>query len=369
MTRPAYQSRSRSGFTRLQWPSTNFPHGIQFIFKDYSYGQFVSGSRLGNLNSDRNLDSSGADTVWTTAENRRTTAEEKGSFVLELPIPKTLTDSTGVQVSGFERSFIEAFLSQQAVSVASNPMAAAKSIGNAIAAAAGGVVSGDFGGLFGSDAKGTENAAAFKRLIGTIGTSVLGTLGLGEKSIGAIMGSTTNPLTTLHFGGVDLRSFTFNWQLFPSSAQEAKDIRDIVRKVKSKILPKVQSLKPTGSAAALGNLAASSFGRAYLEYPSVVFINLLGVDESHFPKFKVCMCSNISIDYAENGSIPTIAEGGVPMGINLAMSFSELEIQTAEDYSVENGKSFDLDVKADSANTNSESSAGSSSSAGLGGSF
>ena len=358
MTRPAYQSRSRSGFTRLQWPSTNFPHGIQFIFKDYSYEKFVSGSQLGNLNSDRDLSES--ETMWKAADTRRD-AIEKESFILELPIPKTLTDSTGIQVSGFERSFIEAFLSQQAVSVASDPMGAAKSIGNAIAAAAGGAVSGDFGGLFGSGAEGTANAEAFKRLIGTLGTSVLGTLGLGEKSIGAIMGSTTNPLTTLHFGGVDLRSFTFNWQLYPSSAQEATDIRDIVRKVKSKILPKVQSLKPTGSAEALGNLAASSFGRAYLEYPSVVFINLLGVDESHFPKFKVCMCNNISIDYAENGSIPTIAEGGVPMGINLAMSFSELEIQTSEDYGTENGQSRDLDVPpatADGQANNPETSTG-----------
>lgn len=342
MTRPAYEPRSRSGFTRLQWPSTNFPHGIQFIFKDYSYEKFVSNSTIGNLSGD-GTDSSGNETVWSTAENRRN-AIESDSFILELPMPKTLTDSTGVQVTGFERSFIEAFLTQQAVNFVGDPMGAAKAAGNAIASAAGGLASGDFSGIFGSDANGSANAEAFKRLIGTIGTSVLGTLGIGEKSIGAIMGSTTNPLTTLHFGGVDLRSFTFNWQLFPRSQQEATDIRDIVRTVKSKILPKIQSLKPGGSASGIAELTSSSLGRAYLKYPSVVFINLLGVDESHFPKFKVCMCNNISIDYAENGSIPTIAQGGVPMGINIGMSFSELEIQTAEDYGSGSGGSFDVDV-------------------------
>lgn len=338
--------RSNPGTDRLQWPSASFPHGIQMIFKKYDYKNIVSGTAVGNL-SGAGASASGetSSTQWRTAANRR--ALEKESFILELPIPKTLTDSTGVSISSFERSFIEEFLVSNAIAATQDFVGTAKKLGNAIASTAGSLVGGggDFGGVFGDSEKGKANAQVFKRLIGTLGTSVLGGLGIGEKSIGAALGSVTNPLTTLHFSGVDLRSFTFNWQVYPSNPQEANDIRDIVKKVKSKILPRVQALVPSNADENTRSVVASSLAKAYLEYPSVVYINLLGVNEDHFPRFKPCMCSGIDVNYSEGGSILTIAEGGVPMGMSISMSFMELEIQTAEDYDSKSGdvRNFNLD--------------------------
>ena len=80
-----------------------------------------------------------------------------------------------------------------------------------------------------------------------------------------------------------------------------------------------------------GTLSSNTLARAFLTYPAVVSINLLGIDESHFLKFKPCMVDSINIDYGASGEI-IVAEGGVPQGIKLSMSFKELEIQTAEDY-------------------------------------
>lgn len=315
----------KTGTDRLQWPSATFPHGIQMIFKKYNYEEFVTKSRVGNLSAAAAAAGGEAGTTqWRTAEQRRATEAE--SFVLELPIPKALTDSTGVQISSFERSFIEEFLVSSGIAAAGDPIGTAEKLGNAIAGGTTALLTGK-----GGDVLSGEAGKTFARLIGTLGTSVLGGLGIGEKSIGAAMGSVTNPLTTLHFSGVDLRSFTFDWQLYPANAQEADDIRDIVKKVKSKILPKVQGLVPANETESIRNLTSSSIGKAYLEYPSVVFINLLGVNEDHYPRFKPCMCSNITINYAE-GNMMTIAEGGVPMGVSIQMAFQELEIQTAEDY-------------------------------------
>lgn len=331
----------KTGTDRLQWPSASFPHGIQMIFKKYDYANIVSGSRVGNLSSAAAAasaaDNTTSTTQWRTAQQRR--AVESEAFVLELPIPKSLTDSTGVSISSFERSFIEEFLVSQGLKLVDNPLEAARTLGNAVAGGTQALLTGKGGDVFGNEAGKT-----FARLIGTLGTSVLGGLGIGEKSIGAAMGSVTNPLTTLHFSGVDLRSFTFDWQLYPANPQEADSIRDIVKKVKAKILPKVQGLVPSEESAAA--ITASSIGKAYLEYPSVVYINLLGVNEDHYPKFKPCMCSNITINYAE-GNVLTVAEGGVPMGISIQMAFQELEIQTAEDYDADPnpGVSFKLDAE------------------------
>jgi len=337
MARPSEKirmsDRGGDGLDRLQWPSGQFPHGIQFIFKDYDYGEFISNSQVGNLAGDGQ---SGTGTQWLTAQRRR--AKEKGSFTLELPFPNTLTDSTGVQINSFERGFIEEFLTGQAVAAADDPVAAAKKLGNAIANGAAGVISGD---AFADN----EAGGMFKRLIGTLGTNVLGGLGIGEKSIGAALGSVQNPLTTLHFSGVDLRNFSFSWSVFPANKQEADDIKNIVNRVKSKILPRIQSLSPTGDGAEqLNGLTQGGLARAYLKYPSVVMINLLGVNEAHYPRFKACMCKGIDINYADNGSSPTIAEGGVPMGISISMSFMELEIQTAEDYGVAGLDALDIEV-------------------------
>ena len=330
MARPDFKTRmgDRGGIDRLQWPSGQFPHGIQFIFKDYNYSEFISKPPVGNLTG-------GGGTKWGTAAQRR--AKENGTFTLELPFPNTLTDSTGVQINSFERGFIEEFLTGQAVAAADDPVAAAKKLGNAIASGTQGLLSGD--------AMDGESSGMFKRLIGTLGTSVLGGLGLGEKSIGAALGSVQNPLTTLHFSGVDLRNFSFSWSVYPANKQEADDIKNIVNKVKSKILPQVQPLAPSGEGAeGLRDVTSGGLARAYLKYPSVVMINLLGVDESHYPRFKACMCKGIDINYADNGSSPTIAQGGVPMGINISMTFMELEIQTAEDYGMAGLPALDVQI-------------------------
>ena len=84
-------------------------------------------------------------------------------------------------------------------------------------------------------------------------------------------------------------------------------------------------------AAIEGSLSGNTLARAFLTYPAVVSINLLGIDESHFLRFKPCMCANLTIDYGASGEI-IVAEGGVPQGVKLSMSFKELEIQTAQDY-------------------------------------
>jgi len=357
MARPNLETRrSNPGTDRLQWPSASFPHGIQMIFKKYDYKEVVSGTRVGNLSgAGAAAGGTASSTQWRTAANRR--AQESESFILELPIPKTLTDSTGVSISSFERSFIEEFLVTNAIAATEDFVGTAKKLGNAIASTAGSLFGGggddSFGGVF-SEA----NGKVFKRLIGTLGTSVLGGLGIGEKSIGAALGSVTNPLTTLHFSGVELRSFSFNWQVYPSNPQEANDIRDIVKKVKSKILPKVQALVPSNADENTRSVVASSLAKAYLEYPSVVYINLLGVNEDHFPRFKPCMCTGIDVNYAEGGSILTIAEGGVPMGMNISMTFMELEIQTAEDYDSGPGDSRSFELAPETTNDEASSTSG-----------
>ena len=52
------------------------------------------------------------------------------------------------------------------------------------------------------------------------------------KSIAVVGERTVNPQETLSFSGVDLRNFTFTWDLFPSNRTDSQMINNIVKLVK-----------------------------------------------------------------------------------------------------------------------------------------
>jgi hypothetical protein len=81
-----------------------------------------------------------------------------------------------------------------------------------------------------------------------------------------------------------------------------------------------------------GDLSKIVGAVSFLQYPSVVELSLLGVQEAHFMRFKRAMIDNVSVDYTGGGNQVSIIKGGVPASVTLSISFKELTIQTAEDY-------------------------------------
>ena len=141
-----------------------------------------------------------------------------------------------------------------------------------------------------------------------------------SRTISAVTNRAVNPQETLSFTGVDLRNFSFSWDLFPSNKDDTDEITRIVNFLKARSLPEVED---GGSEQFLG--------RAFLKYPDIVSLNLLGVDESKFTRFKRCMISNVTVDYS-GGSQVSIIKGGVPATVTLSVAFSEVQIQTRDDY-------------------------------------
>jgi hypothetical protein len=316
MTRPkTNRTMSSGGDERLYFPVAAFPHGIQLIFKKYDY----SGLTLGT-------DGKGKKSQFTSAQ-------ETGLLAVELPMPSTLTDATGLQVTGFERTFLESFIADTLAPAFSGDIT---SIAKDLFSLGEGAMKGGIDAL--SDRmtpgnKGQEQAVGqASKIASFMMQNTLNSFspGLG-KAMGASRGTAINPQATLSFEGVNLRTFTFDWTLYPESIDEALAIKKIIRSIKRNILPKVEGIGDDSNTNVPGTLSSNTLARAFLAYPATVSINLLGIDESHFPKFKPCMVDSINIDYGASGEI-VIAEGGVPQGVKLSMTFKELEIQTAEDY-------------------------------------
>jgi len=321
MAKPSQVMRREvAGDGRLFFPEAPFPHGIQLIFKKYDYK---------NLIVNRN----------TNFRSAAKAAEEKDIVAIELPMPTSLQDATGLIINGFERTFVESFVSDTLAPVFSGDGGGFGDAVNKLFGVGEGAVKGGYEAITKMIADPQSAGGAMgnalgqsSRVLSFFMRNTLNNMGLG-KSINAATGAAVNPQATLSFEGVNLRTFQLDWTLYPESETEAQQIKKIVRTIKRNILPKTQSLTGDLKLAEdqAGGITNTSLARAFLEYPAVVFINLLGVDESAFVRFKPCMADNITVDYGGSGSV-VVAQGGVPQGVKITMSFKELEIQTAEDF-------------------------------------
>lgn len=327
MTRPSTRVVKPGSDQRLFFPDAPFPHGIQLIFKKYDYSKLAIGGK-----NDRSKFSS---------------AQEKGLMAIELPMPSSLTDATGLSINSMEKSFVESFIADTLAPMFSSSGGGIGAIGSGLFEAGEAGIKGLAGALSGiasnKDGANAEIAAQGSRVLSFLMSNTLNSFspGLG-KAMGSTRGTAINPQATLAFEGVNLRSFTLDWTLYPESRSEAEAIKKIIRAIKKQILPEVESVLGNtnalsgqeGTQTLTGAFSQAALSRAFLTYPATVNINLLGVDETHFVRFKPCMCDNITIDYGASGEI-IIAEKGVPQGVKISMSFKELEIQTANDYADE----------------------------------
>lgn len=323
------QSQSRFNETLTTFPAKQSPHGIMMIFKKYDYKPFTEGR--GKLTS---IPGTSRNSGRTNSRN----ADLAGSVAIQLPFPVSLTDSNGLRINGFERNtMIEgiAATSRDFLLGAGDGNTVADTlnrIGGATLGAArsagafaqqmieGGLPSGDtvqqqildlartVGGI---ETSNVASAAAYllrSKLPGDIG-----------KSVDNVLGQVINPRETLAFEGVDLKTHSFSWQLFPSNQEDSNIIREIVRIIKRNSLPEVSDL--------------IGIKRAVLNYPSTVDMYLLGINDDHWMKFKTSMVTSFSVNYGEGG-IVSIIKGGKPAAVTLSMNFTELEIESANDHGV-----------------------------------
>lgn len=148
-----------------------------------------------------------------------------------------------------------------------------------------------------------------------------------SRNLDVGFGNTINPKAALYFEGVELKTHSFNWVLAPTSSDESETIKNIGNTIKRNILP------------SYGNFAGSNASRLLLNYPSVLDIYFLGIDQSYFIYYKSCMVTQFNIDFSPNGL--AFVKGGKPAIVNMDMNVMETDIHTSEDY---NGASTNYDT-------------------------
>jgi len=157
-------------------------------------------------------------------------------------------------------------------------------------------------------------------------------LPFGGKELGAITtavaGVVKNPMLEVMYQGVALRNFNFSFSLWPRSEQEAIEVQNIIAMLRFHQAPEIKK----------------NSGGFFLIPPSEFDIAFMynGKVNPNIDAISTCVLTNIAVDYTPKGfhafesigSIdnPQLGKTGMPVGINLSLSFFETQIITKEYY-------------------------------------
>jgi len=321
------RERRRSSYSDLiSFPSDLGAHTMLMVFKEYSYENARAGEQ-----SLLSLGTSGSAVRRETIAGGSGRALTTGISAIELPIPANLRDTDILNVEKITQGVIETALGEALAKGAKDLQGSNLTVGG---------LPQEFQSL-GRQAANINLEDVLSQGIGALGPqlqSILNT-SIGDASRDVLyllrstidrfapgisraadraLGSTINPKASLAFEGVELKQHSFSWTLAPKSFDESERLKGIVEKLKVSSLPTYQTFTGTNF-------------KAYLRYPAIVDIYLLGVNPDYFMKFKSSMIRSVNVEYGSSGLV-SILKGGKPANVALNIELMELDIHTAEDY-------------------------------------
>ena len=337
------EAENASTAAYVKFPDKPFPHSMLLVFEKYDYSGFTSGFDSMVTNTTSNVSS--------INPNRQTGVGLRSTHSIELPFPKQLSDTTGLIYNNMQQNpLIEGLatrlasysrgeggstigdIPQQIQQMGADAASAMSGMGGGAGAAITSLAS-RIAATNSGDAASTAMYLLQKYLPDNIG-----------KSVNLAAGQVLNPRETIAFEGVQLKTHSFTWDLYPSNKKDSARIQDIIKHMKAAILPKTRNLGP----------ADGGIKSAFLQFPQVCKIYLIGVNENFYMKFKPAMVTNMTVDYGAGGNLAIMA-GGVPAGVTISITLQELQIETAHDWGVAQETSIPATAPTDPA---AESSTG-----------
>jgi hypothetical protein len=131
-------------------------------------------------------------------------------------------------------------------------------------------------------------------------------------------GNATNPYMEVFFGGMELRTFSYNFTFAPKNQDETNDVQKIIEIFRFHMAPELQGEN-----------------MRYLTLPSTFDIHYMyqhskdiAKENNFYNKIATCVLTNVAVDYAPNG-VKSFADGA-PTAVTMNLSFTETEILTKE---------------------------------------
>ena len=132
----------------------------------------------------------------------------------------------------------------------------------------------------------------------------------------ALTGLAVNPKKEQTFKGINYREFSMEYQFFPRSREEADNVREIIYQFKYHMHPEFKD--------------TSSFLYVYPSEFDIAYFSG-GSPNQSLHKHTSCVLTDMAVNYTPNGNFATFDDAtGMPVQINLVLSFRELALLTKE---------------------------------------
>ena len=174
-----------------------------------------------------------------------------------------------------------------------------------------------------------QNAGAIaKEVVGQVSPFILSGLakqagGIFQVAFSQAFGVVQNPMLELIYSSPSLRTFRFDFQFYPRDEKEAKEVQNIIQRLRFHQAPEV---------------AQGGTNGFFLVPPSEFDISFYynGRVNPNIPKISTCVLTSMDVDYAPGGfssyEIPgenaSVGGTGMPVSIRLSLQFKETEIMT-----------------------------------------
>ena len=145
-------------------------------------------------------------------------------------------------------------------------------------------------------------------------------------------GKILNPYVEQVFGGVGMRTFSFNWKLVPRNDAETRAIKNILQVLRGRSLPDYAA--KLGLSANAGALDSGNISDRWLTVPHVFRLHWKNGDNGQridsLPKIKPCVMTDVQINYTPDNIWATY-EGANPVAYDMTLGFTETEIITSQE--------------------------------------
>ena len=242
---------------------------------------------------------------------------ETRKSIINLPIPRNVTDSQGVQYGESGLNPLEA-TGLSAVAGGVDPTGSVVALKNAFKTLA----SGSAEVLANNEVQGAIGAAVAGTAIGALGGNVS-----ADQLISRATGQILNPNLELLFNGVGIRTFPFSFQFFPRNRSEGQVVMDIIRTFKIEMAP--------------SRTTKSEAKGIFIKAPSIFHLKYKKGNSAHpfLNRFQPAVLSDMKVNYTAAGTHSTFYDG-TPTHIQVDMQFKELNPIFREDYASVKGVGY-----------------------------
>ena len=229
-------------------------------------------------------------------------------YVINLPMPRNITDTTGVQYGEASLNPIEA---------------AGLAVGSELIQGNIDNLKRAFGSVMNQGGSALQDGENQRAIAAALSGTAIGALGgnvNANQVISRASGQILNPNLELLFQGVGLRVFPFQFQFFPRNNQEGETVISIIRALKQEMAPSRTSKEGSNTG-------------VFIRTPSIFQLTYMKGGEKHpyLNSFLPTVLSDMKINYTASGAHSTFYDG-IPTHIRLDLQFKELNPLFKEDY-------------------------------------